>query len=100
MTQDSIVETAFTCYIDGIPIDGGLSGQKGQSQIPSKWFFKANCHETFRISKVFGVRGPFSSGIYLLPMAGRDEKLEVWMKKNINLSSFNPLLNPAVVAWR
>ena len=30
-------------------------------------------HETHRISEGFWARGPFSPGIYLLPMAGKDE---------------------------
>ena len=32
------------------------------------WFVKANSHETLGISEVFGARGPFSSGNYLLLM--------------------------------
>ena len=33
-------------------------------------FLKANCHETFRISKGFGAKGTFCSGTYLLLMVG------------------------------
>ena len=35
--------------------------------------FKANSHETLRIYEGFGARGPFSSGTYLVAMAGRGE---------------------------
>ena len=47
---------------------------------PHSVFFKADGHETCIISEGFGVKGTFSSRIYLLPMVGRDE-YEIWMKK-------------------
>ena len=56
-----------------ITTDGKLSRCKGQSQIPTQCFFKTNGHETLGIFEGFGARGPFSSGTYLLPMAGRDK---------------------------
>ena len=47
-------------------------------------FLKTNSHKTLTISEGFGAKGTFSSGTYLLPMVGRDEKFEIWMKKKMS----------------
>ena len=54
--------------------------------------FWIRCPRHFRISESFVVHEPFSSGTYLLPMEGREEKFEILYEKNLLYKSSSETL--------